>query len=132
MGLAVPKALTAEEVRRNVEIVLRRNWAIFPRTQIEQLLGYTPREFDEFLGKEIFLRALLAGPPDGLKALKFSASAPDVKGKLQWFAANVARHLQDAKTTPEEPRLGYIADLSQAHKPGDYVAGTRPGAGDVD
>src|SRR5436190_22488096 len=41
LGLQRPKALSAEEVRRNVEIVLRRNWPVLPRQQIEQLLDFT-------------------------------------------------------------------------------------------
>src|SRR6476659_6098048 len=49
-GLALPPVTppTAEESRRNVEIILRRNWGILTRPQIEQLLGYTAAQLDEF------------------------------------------------------------------------------------
>ena len=69
LGLKPVPALTREEIRRNVEIVLRRNWGLFPRNQIDQLLGMSAQEVDEFLGKEIFLRELLAAQPDGLTPL---------------------------------------------------------------
>ena len=48
MGLSRVKPLTGEEIRRNVEIVLRRNWGVVPRKQIEGLLGYTSVELDDF------------------------------------------------------------------------------------
>jgi hypothetical protein len=66
MGLTPPSPLTPVEVRRNVEMVLRRNWPLLLRPQIEALLGMSAREVEEFLGKEIFLVALLAGQPEGL------------------------------------------------------------------
>ncbi|MDB6028640.1 MAG: hypothetical protein JWM68_4863 [Verrucomicrobiales bacterium] len=132
MGLSIPKPLSAEEVRRNVEMVLRRNWAVFPRQQIEQLLGYRPEELNEFIGKEAFLPALLSSQPVGLETVKYKASDAQTKARAQWFAENVQRHLREVKATPEEPRLAYIQELSSAHKPGDYVAGTKPQKGEAD
>ncbi len=132
MGLTIPRPLSAEEVRRNVEIVLRRNWAIFPRTQIEELLAFTPEQFDDFLGKEIFLRALLANPPTGLARLKYRETTPSVRERAKWFAGNVSKHLRAVKATPEEPRLGYIKELTRAHNPGDRVAGTKPQKNEAD
>ena len=52
MGLSRVKPLTREEIRRNVEIVLRRNWGVVPRKQIEGLLGNTSAQTDDFLSKE--------------------------------------------------------------------------------
>ena len=75
LGLPKTKPLTPEEIRRNIEIVLRRNWPLFPRSQIEGLLNFSPAEFDDFLSKEIFLRALLAEPPLE-QALIVSARTP--------------------------------------------------------
>src|SRR6478735_1222576 len=57
LGLEKIKSPTAAEQRRNVEIILRRNWSLFPRQQIEGLLNFSAGEFDDFLSKEIFLRA---------------------------------------------------------------------------
>jgi hypothetical protein len=131
LGLSVPKPLRAEEVSRNVEIVLRRNWAVFPRKQIEELLGFTPEQFDEFIGKEAFLPALLASPPAGLKTLQYEAPTPEAVRRAKWFANNVRRHVQEVSSTPEEPRLAYIEDLSRAHNPGDYIRGAKPEPGEV-
>src|SRR5687768_3759524 len=49
LGLSKTKQLSAEEIRRNIEIVLRRNWPLMPRNQIEGLLNFSPAEFDDFL-----------------------------------------------------------------------------------
>src|SRR3954447_3529013 len=78
MGLQKAERVSAEMQRRNVEIIIRRNWPLVPREQIEMLLGFSAKELDEFLGKEIFLRALLAGPPPGLTSLKYEESSPEV------------------------------------------------------
>src|SRR5688500_6797383 len=34
LGLTKTKPLTTEEIHRNIEMVLRRNWPLFPRNQI--------------------------------------------------------------------------------------------------
>src|SRR5215217_7473544 len=49
LGLSVPPPLTSEEQRRNIEIILRRNWGLMPRAQIETLLNVTPEQLDDFL-----------------------------------------------------------------------------------
>ena len=132
MGLTPPAPLTPEEIRRNVEIILRRNWPLLPRSQIEALLGMTAGEVDEFLGKESFLPALLAGQPEGLTPLKYEPPDAATQARLAWFGRQVKKHLRAVAATPEEPRLAFIKELCQAHAPGDFIAGTKPNAGDAD
>ena len=132
LGLPKTKSLKPEAIRRNVEIVLRRNWPLLPRNQIEGLLNFSPAEFDDFLSKEIFLRALLAGPPPGLTPLKFEKPGPETQARVKRFGVQVRKHLKQAGDTPEEPRLAFIAELSQAHHPADFIRGTKPQAGDAD
>ncbi len=132
LGLTVPNPLTREEIHRNVEMVLRRNWGVLPRTQIEGLLGFTPAQWDEVLRKEISVRALLAGPPPGLTPLAYQASDPETENRARWFAENARKHLESVKFTPEEPRLGYTNELCRAHNPADFVPGTKPKKGDAD
>lgn len=132
LGLAKTKPLTAEENRRNVEIILRRNWPLVPRKQIEDLLGYSAFQVDDYLNKEIFLRALLAGPPPGLTQLKFDNPDEKTKTRVKWFADKVKRHFKNTSDVREEPRLGYIADLCEAHNPADFIPGTKPTEGEID
>src|SRR5438552_870395 len=132
IGLTPPANLTPEEIRRNVEMVLRRNWPLFPRNQIEQLLAYSPKELDEFLGKEIFLRALLAGQPAGLTPLNYAAPDERTRARALWFGKNVRQHLGAVASAPEEPRLAYIAELCRAHDPAGFIRGTKPKSGDAD
>lgn len=132
MGLTPPPPLTPEEIRRNVEIVLRRNWPLLSRSQIEALLGMTAGEVDEFLSKESFLPALLAGQPDGLTPLKYEPPDAATQARIAWFGRQVKKHLRAVAATPEEPRLAFIKELCQAHAPGDFIAGTKPKTGDAD
>lgn len=132
LGLTLPQRISAEDIHRNIENVLRRNWGVLPRNQIEQLLNYTPAQLDDFLGKEISLRALLAGQPPGLTPVKYLPPNEETKVRAQWFAAKVKGHLDAVKGTPEEPRLGYVAELCRAHNPADHVKGTKPRSGDAD
>ena len=132
MGLAVPKPLTAEEVRRNVEIVLRRNWPLLPRTQIDQLLNYSAKETDDFLAKEIFLRALLAGQPAGLTPVKCLEPDEHTAARAKWFGEHVSRHLEAVASSPEEPRLAFTNSLCRAHDPANFVRGAKPSRGDAD
>ena len=132
MGLAVPAALTPEELRRNIEIILRRNWEVVPRAQIDGLLGMTAAETDDFLAKEIFLRAHLAGAPPGLAEVRWTDPDGPAKARLTWFASKMKTHLDAAKDVPEEARLGYVADLCRPHDPADFVPGTEPQPGDAD
>ena len=132
LGLPKTKSLTTEEITRNIEIVLRRNWPLFPRNQIEELLSISPAEFDDFLSKEIFLRALLASPPPGLTGLKFEEPTAQTKARVKWFGEKVRRHFKNVSGTPEEPRLGFVAELCQAHNPADFIPGTKPKPGDAD
>ncbi|PWU17671.1 MAG: hypothetical protein C5B50_10905 [Verrucomicrobia bacterium] len=131
MGLKVPPELSPSEVRRNVEIVLRRNWGLVPRSQIEALLGYTPQAVDEFLGKEIFLRALLAAQPAGLRELQLPSPQPASERRLQWFSAHVRKHLAAVADTPEEPRLAYLKDLCRPHAQGVRLPGAQAKPGEV-
>ncbi|MEY2427756.1 MAG: hypothetical protein QOJ40_641 [Verrucomicrobiota bacterium] len=132
MGLKNPPALTPEEIRRNVEMVLRRNWPLLPQAQIEALLGYTSKELTEFLSKEIFLRALLAAQPEGLTELKYTTPDARTSARLKWFGAHVRKHLGAVAPTPEEPRLAYIGELCRAHHPADSIPGAKPNPGDTD
>lgn len=132
LGLEKVKSPTAAEQLRNVEIILRRNWPLFPRKQIEGLLNFSAAEFDDFLSKEIFLRALLANPPPGLTELKYAPSSPEVKARARWFRDKVRTHLTNVADTPDVPRLSFIKDLSQPHNPNDYVPGTKAKSGEVD
>jgi hypothetical protein len=132
LGLPKTKPLSQQEMRRNIEIVLRRNWALLPRRQIEGLLNFSPAEFDDFLSKEIFLRALLAEPWPGLMRLKYEPSNAEVASRLKWFHEKVRGHLMNASGSPEEPRLAFIQNLCQAHHPADFSPGTKPQPGDAD
>ncbi len=132
LGLETPRALSAVEVRRNVEIVIRRNWPLVPRSQLEGLLGYTPQQLDAFLGKEIFLRVLLAQPPAGLTEARLRAPDDQTRQRAGWFREHLRRHLAAVADTPEEPRLAFIEELCQAHNPGDRIPGTRAKAGEAD
>jgi hypothetical protein len=132
LGLKKVKPLTPEEIRRNVEIVLRRNWPLMPRQQIEQLLGFTAAEVNDFLSKEIFLRALLAGQPGGLTPLQFQEPDVETQARIAWFGSTVKKHLEAVSDAPEEPRLAYIEELCRAHNPADHIRGTKPTRGDVD
>ena len=132
LGLTPVPALSPEEILRNVEIVLRRNWGLFPRPQIDQLLGMSAQEVDEFLGKEIFLRALLAGQPDGLTPLSYQAPEARTEARVNWFAERIRRHLRAVASTPEEPRLAYITELCRAHNPADFIPGIKPGPQEID
>ncbi len=131
LGLPPVRALTPEENRRNIEIILRRNWGVLPRAQIEGLLNYTPAQLDDFLGKEIFLRALLAAPPPGLQTVKIESPTPEIAKRAEWFRANVTRHLDAVSDTFEEPRLAFTKALSHAHRSGEFIPGSKPRAGDV-
>ncbi|EEF59094.1 hypothetical protein [Pedosphaera parvula] len=124
MGLSIPESLTPEEIRRNVEMVLRRNWTIIPRNQIEALLDFNPQQFDDFLGKEIFLRALLAAPPADLSPIKYAIPDSATKARLQWFSIHFTHHKEAVSNTPEEPRLGYQNDLFFAHNRPDFIPET--------
>ncbi|MGI8965855.1 MAG: hypothetical protein ACR2H1_07165, partial [Limisphaerales bacterium] len=132
LGLSWPKPLSTEEIRRNVEIVLRRNWALLPRSQIEFLLDYSPKELDEFLSKEIFLRALLANPPADLTLLKYEKPNQQTEARVKWFGAHVSQHLKAVGSTPEEPRLAFTNELCRAHNPADFIAGSQPSDREAD
>ncbi len=132
LGLTKAKPTTLEEMHRNTELILRRNWPLFPRQQIEKLLDFTPTQFDDFLSKEIFLRALLASPPPGLTALKYEPPTSQTKTRVKWFGDHVRQHLKNVRDTPEQPRLAFVADLCRAHNPADFIRGTRPKPGDAD
>lgn len=132
LGLTKTKSLRPEEVTRNVEIVLRRNWPLFPRNQIEGLLNFSPAQFDDFLSKEIFLRALLASPPPGLTPLKFEEPTAETEARVKWFSEKAKKHFKNVSDTEEEPRLGFVSDLCQAHNPADFIRGTKPKPGDAD
>ncbi len=132
LGLSWPKPLSAEEIRRNTEIVLRRNWPLLPRSQIESLLDYSPRELDEFLSKEIFLRALLASPPADLTFLKYEKPNQQTEARVKWFGAHVSQHLKAVGSTPEEPRLAFTNELCRAHNPADFIPGSQPSNHEVD
>jgi hypothetical protein len=132
MGLPGPERILSEMQRRNVELVIRRNWELVPREQIEALLGYTSQELEEFLGKEIFLRALLAAPPPGLTAVKYQEPTAVVAARVQWFAARLKKHLSAVAGSPVEPRMAFTNELCQAHDPADYIPGVKPQAGDAD
>lgn len=132
LGLPKTKPLTQEELARNVEIILRRNWALFPRNQIEGLLGFSPSEFDEFLSKEIFLRALLASPPPGLTALKYEEPTDATKARVKWFGEKAREHFKNTSDIPDEPRLAFISNLCEAHNPADFIRGVKPKPGDAD
>lgn len=132
MGLTVPEPLTTEELHRNTEIIIRRNWPLVPRQQIEGLLNFTPQQLDVFLGKEIFLRALLASPPPGLTPLKYTTPDDAAKDRLTWFAKRVGNHLRVVTNTVAEPRLGFKTELYRAHNPADYLFNILPAPGDSD
>ena len=132
MGLTPPSPLTPVEVRRNVEMVLRRNWPLLLRPQIEALLGMSAREMEEFLGKEIFLVSLLSGQPEGLTPLKYEEPDAATQARAAWFGRQVKKHLAAVAATPEEPRLAFIQELCQAHRPGDFIPGTQLQPGDAD
>src|ERR1051325_4016724 len=108
LGLDQPPRLSPPEVRRNVEMVLRRNWWLLPRSQIEGLLGYTAQALDEFLGKEIFLRALLAEAPPGNTEARLTPPDAQMRQRLRWFHDHLRRHLTAVADTPEAARLAFI------------------------
>ncbi|MGZ4972735.1 MAG: hypothetical protein ACXWDN_08250 [Limisphaerales bacterium] len=132
MGLQRPERITAEMQRRNVEMVIRRNWPLVPRGQIEQLLGFSAKELDEFLGKEIFLRALLSAPPPGLTTLKYEEPSRAITERVKWFGRHVKEHMKAVASRPMEPRMFFTNELCRAHDPADFVPGTKPKAGDAD
>ena len=129
MGLQSPERITAEMQRRNVEIVIRRNWPLAPRGQIEQLLGWSATELNEFLGKEIFLRALLSAPPPGLTPLKYEEPTTEISERVKWFNKHTKQHLAAVSSAPVEPRMFFTNELCRAHDPADFVPGTKPKAG---
>src|SRR3954447_20070658 len=49
MGLATPQNVSLEMQRRNIEMIIRRNWTLVPKEQIAGLLGFSGAELDEFL-----------------------------------------------------------------------------------
>ena len=132
LGLKPPPSLSPEEVQRNVEIIIRRNWPLVPRPQLDSLLGYTPVQLDEFLGKEISLRALLAQPPPGLTEIQLTAPDAQTTLRLSWFRDHLRQHLAAVADTSEEPRLAYIHELCQPHHPGDRIPGMKGRAGEAD
>ncbi|MDB6056384.1 MAG: hypothetical protein JWO95_228, partial [Verrucomicrobiales bacterium] len=132
LGLQKAEDVSAEMQRRNVEIIIRRNWPLVPREQIETLLGYSAKELDEFLGKEIFLRALLAGPPPGLIPLKYEEPTPEISQRVKWFNKHVKQHLAAVASTPTEPRMFFTNELCRAHDPADFVRSAKPKKGDAD
>jgi hypothetical protein len=132
IGLQKPETITAEMQRRNVEMVIRRNWPLVPREQIDVLLGYSAKELEEFLGKEIFLRALLASPPPGLTPLKYEQPDSGTLQRVKWFNKHVKQHLAAVADTASEPRMFFTNELCRAHDPADFVAGTKSKAGDAD
>jgi hypothetical protein len=131
MGLSIPSHLTKEEVRRNVEMVLRRNWTTIPRSQIEELLDFTPEQLDDFLGKEIFLRALLAAPPKDLAPIKYTEPDGTTKARIQWFYTHSKHHAQAVSNTPEEDRLDYKKELFFAHNRPDRIPESSPKTNEV-
>ncbi len=132
MGLTAPAKLSAEELQRNVEMVLRRNWPLLPRTQIEQMLGFTPAQFDDALSKEIFLRALLAGQPSGITTERWVEPDEKTKERVKWFARHLREHMQNVSSAKEEPRLSYTNELYRAHNRIELIPGTQPKQGDAD
>lgn len=132
MGLKPPAPLTPEEIHRNVEITLRRNWWLLTRPQIEAMLDMSAREVDEFLSKEAFLPALLASQPDDLTPLKYEAPDSATRARLAWFGRHVKKHLRDVAETPEELRLTFVNELCQPHNAGDFIPGTKPKHNDAD
>ena len=132
LGLRPVKSPSAEESRRNVEIVLRRNWGILPRTQIEELLGFSSVQLDDFLGKEIFLRVLLAAPPPGLTPIKYVSPDSSTEARVKWFSEHVRGHLKAVDATAEEPRLAFVKELSECHHAADSVLGIKPAKTDAD
>jgi hypothetical protein len=132
MGLAKPEPISPEMERRNVEMVLRRNWGLVRRAQLEKLLGFSAKELDEFLGKEIFLRSLLASPPPGLTALKYEKPSADVAVRVQWFKKHLKEHLARVASEPVEPRMYFTNELCRVHEPADSIPGTKLEPGEVD
>jgi PAS domain-containing protein len=132
LGLPKPEKISAEMQRRNVELIIRRNWPLVPRAQIEALLGYSAKELDDFLGKEIFLRALLAAPPDGLTTLRYEDPSTNVVARTKWFADRMKKHQAAGASMPVEPRMFFTNELCRVHDPADFVPDTKPKDGDAD
>jgi hypothetical protein len=129
LGLDFIPPPATNELRRNIELVLRRNWSVMPRPQIEKLLGFSTAELDDFLGKEIFLRALLAAPPPGLTPLIYEEPTPEVKARVGPFGRLVGNRIA---TNNNVPRLDFIQELSEPHFYGEAVRDAKPRRGEAD
>lgn len=131
LGLAQARELTPETIRRNSEIVLRRNWPVMPRAQIESLLGWTPSDLDHFLATDIAFRVLLGMQPPGIKPVKWSNPDKGVQARVTWFGDLVRKYSSAAKGE-KEPAFSFIADLCKPHDPGDFIEGASPTDEEVD
>src|SRR6185503_15010683 len=52
--------------------------------------------------------------------------------RVKWFSEKAHKHFKNVSDTPEEPRLGFVSDLCQAHNPADFIRGTKAKSDDAD
>ena len=136
LGLRNFLSFETNQSRRNIELVLRRNWALMPRPQIERLLNFSTAEMDDFLSKEIFLRALLSIPPPGLTGLRYEEPSPEVRARAGWFKERVTGHKHTRiNSFSHNPRLDFINDLSEPHRRSQinyFLKQAQPKPGEID
>ncbi|MGI8907684.1 MAG: hypothetical protein ACR2IE_14480 [Candidatus Sumerlaeaceae bacterium] len=132
MGLLPPDSLSPEIIRRNYETVLRRNWPVLPRAQIEALLGWAPSQLDHFLATDIAFRVLLGAPPPDLTAVSYSPPDARTAAHCAWFRERIFKHREATAAIEHEARFAFINDLVNPYDLSDYLVGTAPRQHEVD
>ena len=114
IGLDRPKPVSDEQWRRSYVTIIRRNWHLLPKTQLEALLGWTAEQMEFTLQEDDFLNVKLGNLKPDCELLTWSSSTD--KSAENWIREVVKQEFSELQITREEPLFQFVKDLSAAPK----------------
>jgi len=128
MGLSAPLDVSQEQWSRSYITIIRRNWHLLPKSQLEDLLGWTAEHLEFILQEDDFLYIKLGSLKPTCAPLKWAERSSQEREGEKWIKKVLAEEFATPIPSQKEELFHFVKELSAPplHKKKPLESGFSP------
>lgn len=132
MGLPEKIEISADHLRRICVTVIRQNWHVLPDSQLMELLGWSPQEYEYHLKEDDFLWIKLGMLKPKCEQLRYSPPSPEARRRAEQIKETVRKTMGGLINDKGEPAFAFIQQLSSTKIASQLDPSSKPSESEVD